>query len=189
MFPPTNPQAASAPHGRADSAFPSQAVPVDSGLNSAASVSHWRTKTQSSGPSGFLGSLSVMSDPVQWSRAQLSWSSHGYVLRAPIRLEERAAHECRAELASAIRAVLVGHDVVSITASPMEITRSATGASSEPGELEIVTSRMIDSEEAVELRDAVLQVLRSAVEETDRVAGEDKQSADLILAALRQAPA
>lgn len=120
-----------------------------------------------------------MSDPIQWANADLEWSPDGYVLRVPIGIGERTAYECRSDLSSAIREALAENQVVSINISP---------ADSSPGELEIITHQMIDSTEAVELRENVLRVLQYAVDETERVATEDEQAAQFVLAALRQPP-
>jgi hypothetical protein len=121
-----------------------------------------------------------VSDLIQWSKADLRWTPDGYVLRAPIGIDERTACESLDDLETVIRDALAERQVVSISVTP---------ADSAPGELEITTRQMIDSTEAVELREAVLRVFQYAVDETDRAAKDDEQAVKFVLAALRQPPA
>ena len=116
----------------------------------------------------------------------MGWSQDGYILSVTLWVQERALHESRAELEQAVEDALAEFEVVLVRTSPMETRRDSSGTQSDPGELEIVTRRMMTPDAAKGLRVAVSKVLRSAVEETDRQAEADDEAAKLVLKALRQ---
>ncbi len=133
-----------------------------------------------------LGTLSPMSEPVQWGRSGMGWSREGYILSVTLWVQERALHESHAELERAVEDALAEFEVVLVRTSPMEIKRDSSGTQSDPGELEIVTRRMMTPDAAVPMREAVSKVLRDAIEETDRRAEADDAAAKLVLEALRR---
>jgi len=133
-----------------------------------------------------LGIVEAMSEPVQWGRAWMSWSPEGYVLRAPLWAQERPLHESRAELRQAVDGALGEFQVVSVSASPMELSRSDGRADADPGILEVATRRMMSAEAAGALREAVSKVLTDAVEAADRGEEVDQEAWESVKQALQK---
>jgi hypothetical protein len=123
-----------------------------------------------------LGIVLAMSEPVQWGRAWMSWSPEGYVLRVPLWAQERPLHESRSELRLAVDGALGEFEVVSVSASPMELSHSDGRAEADPGILEVATRRMISAEAAGALRESVSKVLTDAVEAADRGEEVDQEA-------------
>jgi len=128
----------------------------------------------------------MASEPVFWGRAGLGWSREGYIARFPLWVEERALYECEDELRQAITDVLKAQETVVVGLKPMVVTRTDSSTNAEPGELEIVTPKMIEPAEAVEMKRVVTPLLQSAMEATDRLIDADNKAADALRDALRQ---
>jgi len=123
----------------------------------------------------------MASEPVWWGRAQLSWSSDGYVARFALWVEERALLECEDELRQLIADSLEGQQVVKVGLSPMV---KEPNAAPEHGWLEIVTPTMLNPAEAVAMKRALTPFLLSAIEATNQVAEADEAAAKELRAAL-----
>jgi hypothetical protein len=126
----------------------------------------------------------AMDEPVFWGRAQISWSREGYVLRAPLWVEERALYECEEALRQAVVDALAEQSSVSLGFSPMVVERTEASSSSNPGELEITTPKMISAAAARRLRKSLTLLLRNAIAEAERLKDADESAANDLLAAL-----
>lgn len=127
-----------------------------------------------------------MTDPVFWGRAGLGWSREGYIARFPLWVEERALYECEDDLIRTIDDALEAHSTVTVGLKAMVVTRTESSTDAEPGQLEIVTQELIAPGEAVVMKQAVTQLLISAMEATDRLVEQDDKAAEALKEALRQ---
>src|SRR4051812_26299437 len=125
-----------------------------------------------------------MDEPVFWGRAGVSWSREGYVLVAPLWVEERALYECEKALRQAVVDALAEQPSVSLAFSPMVVERTEASTSSNPGVLEITTPKMISAAAASKLRKSVTLLLRNAMAETQRLIEADEVALNDLLAAL-----
>jgi hypothetical protein len=125
-------------------------------------------------------------EPVFWGRAGLGWSREGYIARFPLWVEERAVYECEDELRQAIADALESQETVTVGLKPMMVTRTESSSNAEPGELEIVTPKMIEPAEAAHMKQAVTSLLLSAMEATDRLIETDNKASDALRDALRK---
>lgn len=116
----------------------------------------------------------------------MGWSAEGYVLRVPLWAQERPLHESQSELRQAVDGALAEFDVVSVSVSPMELSHSDGRADSEPGELAIVTRRMMSPQAAGALRESVSVVLTKAVEAADQGEEADQEAWESVQEVLRQ---
>jgi hypothetical protein len=127
-------------------------------------------------------------DPIFWGRAGVGWSRDGYIARFPLWVEERALSECEEELRQVIADVLNQHDSVTVGLKPSVVTRTETSHDAEPGELEILTARMLSPDDAQALKETVTPFLESAMQSSNRLIQIDEAAGAALREAFRQSP-
>lgn len=128
-----------------------------------------------------------MDDPVQWGKANITWSREdGYTLRLALWADNRALSLREDKLVEVIKVALPGRTQVAVSIFPMEVERGSEGSSADPGEIAISTETMISLSEAARLREGITETLRGAVAEAERVIAEDEASAKSVLSILRE---
>jgi hypothetical protein len=125
-----------------------------------------------------------MIDPVKWKRAKLSWTSHGYVLEAPLRVDDRVVHEATEQLEQTVAEILDSFGFISLQASGWDAHADAVGIESPPSKLQIVTREVPSPEAAAQLREAVSTLMRDAAGRSRRAAGAEEPSMQGALEAL-----
>lgn len=127
-----------------------------------------------------------MSEPVQWGKANLRWTREGYVLTVPLWADARAAQEAEEPIRRAVAQTLEAHAPISIRIEEMEVSRTETSTSADPGEIEILMPTMMNPVEAEELRKALSWAVESSIAEAERAKAVDEAEAKAVLAVLRQ---
>ena len=116
----------------------------------------------------------------------MGWSRDGYTFVTALRIEERALYECEEDLRQAIEDCLGQENrLVRLRTKPQDIHHTETSAQAEPGELEIVTARIMGPNEGRLLRESVDGLLEKAVASTAQAIERDEAAATALRAAIR----
>ncbi len=84
--------------------------------------------------------------------------------------------------------VLAEHESVAVGLKPSVVTRTETSHDAEPGELEIVTARMLSPDDAVALKQNVMPFLERALQSSGRLVQIDEAGGEALREAFRQPP-
>jgi hypothetical protein len=126
-----------------------------------------------------------MIDPVKWDRAKLAWTSNGYVLEAPLRVDDRVVHEAAKQLEPTVAEILDSFGFIAVRACGWDARADALGIESPPSKLEIIIREVPSPEAMARLRDAVSTLMRNAVERSRQANEAEEPLVQGALAALR----